>query len=436
MAPQKNKHGKQFARIEPFFISMTQKAVAIVGAGPAGLIAAEVLAAAGLSVMVYDAMPSAGRKFLQAGRGGLNITHSASFDDFIAVYGHAQFWLAPILMSFGSEELQQWVHRFGIDTFVGTSGRIFPTDKKAAPLLRAWIHRLKQLGVHFEMKHRLLDIKDDRQLVFVTPDGQKKVMADAVILALGGGSWAKLGSDGQWVSLLAGKGIDVAALKPANCGFDVIWTDFIKNKFAGQPLKGVVLSFQDSQQQNHCQKGELMLTKTGLEGGLIYHFSALLRDELEHRNSTTIYLDLMPDWSRERLLSVLKKPKGSKTMSNWLRSQLNLSQQAIALLHEIMPKEMLLQPQQVATFIKALPIILKATRPIDEAISTAGGVKQSALTDGLMLKQFDGVYCAGEMLDWEAPTGGYLLTAVMSTGVWVGHSVLDWLNNDISTRLR
>jgi len=414
---------------------MTQKAVVIVGAGPAGLMAAEVLAEAGLSVIVYDAMPSAGRKFLQAGRGGLNITHSAAFDDFIAVYGHAQFWLAPMLMSFGSEQLQQWVHRFGIDTFVGTSGRIFPTDKKAAPLLRAWIHRLKQFGVHFEMKHRLLDLKDDRQLVFDTPYGQKNVVADAVILALGGGSWAKLGSDGQWVSLLAGKGIDIASLKPANCGFDVAWTDFIKNKFAGLPLKGVVLSFQDSQQQNHCQKGELMLTKTGLEGGLIYHFSALLRDELEHRNSITIYLDLMPDWSIERLLTVLKKPKGSKTISNWLRSQLNLSQQSIALLHEVMLKEAFQQPLQVATFIKALPIILSSTRPIDEAISTAGGVTQSALTDGLMLKKLDGVFCAGEMLDWEAPTGGYLLTAVMSTGAWAGQSVFKWLidHDDNST---
>lgn len=405
------------------------KTVAIVGAGPAGLMAAEVLATAGISVTVYDAMPSAGRKFLQAGRGGLNITHSAPFDDFMVVYGQAQPWLTPMLMSFGSEQLQQWVHGFGIDTFIGSSGRIFPTDKKAAPLLRAWIHRLKSLGVQFEMKHRLLDLSDERQLTFMSPCGQKILSFDVVILALGGASWAQLGSDGQWVTMLANKGVEIAPLKPANCGFDVAWTDVIKDKFAGQPLKGVVLSFKDSQDQLHSKKGELMLTQTGLEGGLIYHFSAILRNELEYSNSITIYLDLMPEWSDERLLTALQKPKGSKTISNWLRSQLGLSQQAIALLHEVMSKEALQQPQQVAAFIKALPIVLTATRPIDEAISTAGGIKQSALTDGLMLKQFDGVFCAGEMLDWEAPTGGYLLTAVFSTGTWVAQAVLNWLSD-------
>ncbi len=423
----KSKHGERFVQIEPLSINMV-KTVAIVGAGPAGLMAAEVLATAGISVCIYDAMPSAGRKFLQAGRGGLNITHSASFDSFISVYGQAQFWLQPVLTAFGSEQLQRWVHSFAIDTFVGSSGRIFPTDKKAAPLLRAWIHRLKSLNVQFKMKHRLFDIKDDRQLVFMTANGQHTVKADAIILALGGGSWAQLGSDGKWVSMLSAKGIAVSPLRPANCGFDVVWSHFIKEKFAGKPLKSVILSFSDSQHQIYSQKGELMLTQTGLEGGLIYHFSALLRDELEKNNSITVYLDLMPDWSIELLIRVLSKPKGSKTFNNWLRTQLGLSPQAISLLHEIESKVQLKLPTALAALIKSLPIKLIATRPINEAISTAGGVMRSSLTNELMLKQHEGVFCAGEMLDWEAPTGGYLLTAVFSTGVWVGQSVLNWLN--------
>jgi hypothetical protein len=412
---------------ELFFIDMKRR-VAIVGAGPAGLMAAEVLATAGISVTVYDAMPSAGRKFLQAGRGGLNITHSASFDAFIAVYGQAQSWLMPMLREFGRDQLQQWVHGFGIDTFVGSSGRVFPADKKAAPLLRAWIHRLKQFSVYFEMKHRLLDIKGEGHLLFKSPNGEVSVTVDAIILALGGGSWSQLGSDGQWVTMLSAKGVEIAPLKPANCGFDVAWTDVIKDKFAGQPLKGVVLSFQDSQDQPHSKKGELMLTQTGLEGGLIYHFSAVLRDTLALHQSLTIFIDLMPDYALEQLVILLSQPKGAKTLTKQLRTQLGLSPQAIALLYECLPDNSIKTPVLLANTIKSLPIPLISTRPINEAISTAGGVVCSELTERLMLKKHEGIFCAGEMLDWEAPTGGYLLTAVMSTGVWVGHSVLDWLN--------
>ncbi len=406
------------------------KQVAIVGAGPAGLIAAEVLATAGVSVIVYDAMPSAGRKFLQAGRGGLNITHSAHFNDFIRVYGQAQSWLTPMLTAFGSEALQNWVATFGIKTFIGSSGRIFPEDKKAAPLLRAWIHRLKSLGVQFEMKHRLLALSDERQLTFMTPCGQKVGSFDAVILALGGASWAQLGSDSQWVTMLANKGVDIAPLKPVNCGFEVSWSEHLTSRFAGQPLKSVVLSFVDSQGISYAQKGELMLTQHGLEGGLIYQFSAKLRDELTLFPPLTIYLDLLPDRTEETLCLVLSKPRAAKTLSNILRSQFALSAPALGLIYEVVSKAQLSQPKVLATLIKRLPIQLNATRPINEAISTAGGIMQSSLTTELMLKQLQGVFCAGEMLDWEAPTGGYLLTAVFSTGVWAGQSVLQWLNNN------
>jgi hypothetical protein len=417
---------------------MMTKTVAIVGAGPAGLIAAEVLATAGISVYVYDAMSSAGRKFLQAGRGGLNITHSADFEAFIRAYADAQSWLAPLLAQFGSTELQNWVHGFAIETFIGSSGRIFPRDKKAAPLLRAWIHRLKTLGVQFEMKHRLIACSPDRYLTFITPNGQKTIRADAVILALGGGSWSQLGSDGRWVTMLESMGVDVAPLKPSNCGFDVGWTDFLATKFAGQPLKSVVLSFINSQNKHYAQKGELMLTQTGLEGGLIYHFSALLRDEIAIQGSCTIMLDLLPDWSESRILTMLSQPRGRKTFTNLLRSQLGMSAQAIALLHEATAKEVLGHAESLAKRIKSLPIKLISTRPINEAISTAGGVTQSSLTPSLMLNQYAGIFCAGEMLDWEAPTGGYLLTAVFSTGVWVGNHVMAWLIDEDkrnSTRL-
>jgi hypothetical protein len=402
----------------------TLQRIAIIGGGPAGLMAAEELSAAGVRVDVYDAMPSVGRKFLLAGRGGLNLTHTEPHAQFAARYSHAE--VAPWLQDFGAEAVCDWVRGLGRDTFVGSSGRVFPTDKKAAPLLRAWLHRLRESDVTFHVRHRWLGWADDNALRFATPDGERLVYANAVVLALGGGSWTRLGSDGAWLSLLAQRGIEVAALQPANCGFDAAWSTHLRTRFAGQPLKSVVLNFTDHAGSTFSKQGELMLTETGLEGGLIYAASARLRETINATGSAYIHLDLAPGWTLSRLIQEIAHPRGSRSRSSHLQSRVNLHGVKSALLHEVASADDLADPVRLAALIKALPIRLLAPRPIDEAISSAGGVCFAALDERLMLRALPGVFCAGEMIDWEAPTGGYLLTACLASGRVAGNGVLAW----------
>ena len=405
--------------------------IAVIGGGPAGLMAAEALVTAGsaLRVTVYDAMPSVGRKFLLAGKGGLNLTHSESFEPFASRYKEASPRLQPLLAEFGAQQLRDWAAALGVETFVGSSGRVFPTDMKAAPLLRAWLHRLRASSVRFCMRHRWLGWGEDGALLFNTPSGELQIRADAVVLALGGGSWSRLGSDGAWVSLLAARGVDVAPLKPSNCGFDVAcWTPYFSAKFAGQPFKSVAIHFTDSQGQHFSRKGEFVATSTGVEGSLIYAASPLLRDEIAQNGSATFTLDLLPDKTAEQVLLEVRHPRGSRSLSSHLKSRLGLDGIKAAMLHELLTKEGINEPSQLATAIKQLPIKLVATRPIDEAISSAGGVRFDGLDAVLQLEVGKSpkspVFCAGEMLDWEAPTGGYLLTACFASGRAAGRGVL------------
>lgn len=403
--------------------------VAIIGGGPAGLMAAETLIQAGVKVDVYDAMPSVGRKFLMAGKGGMNISHSEPFDRFVARYGARREFIEPMLREFTPTQLRQWVHGLGIDTFVGTSGRIFPTDMKAAPLLRAWLHRLRAAGVVFHVRHRWLGWDEDgKTLRFDTPEGECKVQADAVVLALGGGSWAKLGSTGTWVPLLSERGVNVAPLKPSNCGFETRWSAYFAERYAGQPIKPVKLSFTDAIGNTRTQQGELMVTATGLEGSLIYALSGPLRDRIEAVGEAVIYLDLLPDLSMAALITKLSKPRGKLSMANHLRKRLGIEGVKASLLRERLPKPDMDDTERLSAAIKALPVKLHATRPLDEAISSAGGVTFEDLNKNLMLRPLPGVFCAGEMLDFEAPTGGYLLTESFASGRKAGAGVLTWLN--------
>jgi len=393
--------------------------VAVIGGGPAGLMAAEVLSASGVRVHVYDAMPSVGRKFLLAGRGGLNLTHSEPFDIFMSRFGERRAELEPMLTQFGPQQVREWAAGLGIETFVGSSGRVFPTDMKAAPLLRAWLHRLRAAGVQFHMRHRWLGDAtfNAATLRFATPSGETTAKADAVVLALGGASWARLGSDGAWAPWLQARGIDVAPLRPANCGFDGAgWSEHFSSRFAGQPFKSVAISFTDSQGRRFARKGEFVATATGIEGSLVYAASALLRDEIAAHGSATLLLDLLPDRSAEQVLAAVKHPRGARSLSSHLKSRLSLEGIKAGVLHEVLSREAMQDTEQLATTIKAVPLRLVAARPIDEAISTAGGVRFEALEDGVMASALPGTFVAGEMLDWEAPTGGYLLTASMASG--------------------
>jgi len=432
------------------------KKVMGVGGGPAGLMAADVLSAAGVEVHVYDAMPSVGRKFLLAGKGGLNLTHSEPADVFASRYGARRQQIEALLQGFDSTQVREWAKALGIDTFVGTSGRVFPADMKAAPLLRAWLHRLRYPvdgpGVQFHMRHRWTGWADDgHTLRFETPQGPVQVPADAVVLALGGGSWARLGSNGAWMPLLAARGVAVAPLLPANCGFDVAaqrhlppkaqslpvqvvsepassgWSEHFASRFAGKPFKSVAIQFTNSQGVSFQRQGEFVATATGLEGSLIYAASSLLRDDIIRQGYATFHLDLRPDLSDERVLAEVSHPRGSRSLSSHLKSRLSIDGIKAAMLYELLTKEQMNDPVQLAAAIKALPITLVAARPIDEAISTAGGVLFEAIDQNLMLEQLPGVFCAGEMLDWEAPTGGYLLTACFASGKRAGQGVLTYL---------
>ncbi|MBC7608609.1 MAG: TIGR03862 family flavoprotein [Polaromonas sp.] len=455
--------------------------MAVIGGGPAGLMAAEVLASAGAAVQVevYDAMPSVGRKFLLAGKGGLNLTHSEPSGPFMSRYGQRQGNLEPMLVDFGAPQLCAWARGLGIETFVGSSGRVFPKDMKAAPLLRAWLHRLRGSGVQFFMRHRWLGWADDGALRFANSSantsantsanisavtaGEVLVHADAVILALGGGSWARLGSDGAWVPLLAERGVKVAPLQPSNCGFDIAatrageggdaaletrraflkeligktdaplagWTPHFSSRFAGQPFKTVAISFTDSQGRSFSRKGEFIATATGVEGSLIYAASSLLRDEISAHGSATFMLDLLPGKSPEEVLVEVRHPRGSRSLSSHLKSRLSLDGIKASILHEFLGRDDIHDPVKLAHAIKALPVKLLAARPIDEAISSAGGVMFEALSPQLQVKLAEDatlakppVFCAGEMLDWEAPTGGYLLTACFASANAAGRGVL------------
>ena len=400
------------------------KSVVVIGAGPAGLMAAEVISARGVKVDVYDSMPSLGRKFLMAGKSGLNITHSEPFEQFVARYGKRRAQIEPMLKRFGPDELRQWVHSLGIETFVGTSGRVFPAGvgMKASPLLRAWLKRLAESGVTFHLRHKWMGWLPGKSLKFESPEGDKVIKADAVVLALGGGSWPRLGSDGAWVHWLEQAGAQVEPLKPSNCGFDVDWTSHFRERFEGCPIKSVVLSFGAFRQQ-----GEFIVTNEGVEGGLIYAASALLRDEIELRGSATLTLDLVPDRSYEWLVERLSKPRGSRTMASHLEKTVGIKGVKAGLLREFVPKDDFVHVERLAYFIKNLSVLLVATRPLEEAISSAGGITFESLDEQLMLRSMPGVFCAGEMLDWEAPTGGYLLTACFASGYTAGVGVLKWL---------
>jgi len=428
--------------------------------------AAEVLAAAGVTVDVYDAMPSLGRKFLLAGVGGMNITHSEPFEAFVARYGLRADVIRPLLEGFPPDALRGWIHDLGVETFVGSSGRVFPKEMKAAPLLRAWLHRLREAGVRFHVRHRWLGWGEEGALRFAVPldtlridtaggaveagalrftgpqadvagtvggarvsPSEVVVKADAVVLALGGASWPKLGSDGAWVPLLAARGVDVAQLQPANCGFDVDggWSEHLRSRFAGEPVKTVALRFVDANGQTHERRGELMLSDTGIEGSLVYALSARLRDAITAQGAVTVELDLAPDKSADRVLTEVAHPRGSRSLSSHLASRAGIKGVKMALLHELLTPEQLNAPEQLAAAIKALPLTLAAPRPIAEAISSAGGVPFEALDEQLMLRALPGVFCAGEMLDWEAPTGGYLLTACFASGRTAGEGALAYV---------
>ncbi|MBN8480535.1 MAG: TIGR03862 family flavoprotein [Xanthomonadales bacterium] len=389
--------------------------LAIIGGGPAGLMAAEAACALGVAVDVFDAMGSVGRKFLVAGKGGLNLTHSEPFAPFVARYASRSVEVATWLERFGADDLRAWSRALGIETFVGSSGRVFPHDLKAAPLLRRWLQRLRGDGVAFHVRRRWLGFDDGGGLRFDTPDGPARVVADAVVLALGGASWPVLGSDGAWVPELERLGVDVAPLRPANCGFDVGWSAHLRARFAGAPVKPVALDWQGDGERWHRQ-GELVVSEHGLEGSLVYAVSARLREAIAREGQATIHLDLAPSRDAARLLGDLSRPRGARTLSEHLRRHAGIEGVKSALLHEIVPREQRDDPHALARAIKALPIVLRHPRPLAEAISTAGGVRLEALDDGLMLRARPGVFCVGEMLDWEAPTGGYLLTAAMASG--------------------
>lgn len=401
--------------------------VVVIGGGPAGLMAAEVLSAAGLPVDLYDAMPSVGRKFLLAGIGGLNITHSECFEGFVSRYGKRSREIRRLLRDFDSDALRVWAGGLGISTFVGSSGRVFPEALKAAPLLRAWLHRLRESGVRFHCRHRFTGWSATGAICFVTPDGPVERSAEAVVLALGGASWARLGSDGAWLPLLRARGVEIADLEPANCGFEAAWSEFFRAHFAGMPLKAVTAMCMGDDGCSVQRKGELVISAAGIEGGLVYALSSPLREAIRRDGEAVLQIDLAPDRTHEGLMKCLSAPRGKESRANFWRKRAGIDGVKAALLREFLAEDALDDPVRLAATIKKFPLRLHATRPLDEAISTAGGVCFESLDQHLMLKCMGGVFCAGEMLDWEAPTGGYLLTACFATGRWAGQGALQWL---------
>ena len=405
--------------------SLPSPSAIVIGGGPAGLMAAEVLAGAGVRVALYDAMPSVGRKFLLAGVGGMNITHSEDQAAFVGRYGERRTEIGALLADFDSQALREWIHGLGINTFVGTSGRVFPTDMKAAPLLRAWLKRLRDSGVVIHTRSRWQGWDEQGRLLVDGPEGRQALQADVTVLALGGGSWQRLGSDGAWVPTLQARGVAVAPLRPSNCGFEVAgWSEFFRDKFAGAPVKPVAMGLEGEAPR----QGEFVVTAGGIEGSLVYALSAGIRERIARDGSATVLLDLLPNRSIEQVAKALAQPRGSKSMANHLRGRLGLDGVRAGLLRELSTAADYAEPQRLAALIKALPLTVVRPRPLDEAISSAGGVTFEAVDKQLMLNALPGVFCAGEMLDWEAPTGGYLLTACFASGRAAGLGALRWLN--------
>lgn len=396
--------------------------MAVIGGGPAGLMAAETLIQAGHAVELFDAMPSVGRKFLLAGKGGLNLTHGEDFARFVPRYAERAGQLAPLLQAFSPQALRDWAAALGVATFVGSSGRVFPQDLKAAPLLRAWLHRLRVQGVVFHMRHRFTGFGASGALHFDTPAGAVQRTPSATVLALGGASWPQLGSDGAWWPWLQAAGADLAVLQASNCGFDVGWSTHFSSRYAGLALKSVALTLGGWR-----QVGECVVTAGGIEGSLVYAASARLRSAIAAHGSATLLLDLLPGRSAEWVLQEVAHPRGPRSLATHLKTRLNLSGVKAGLLWECLPKAVQADPAQLAAAIKALPVTVTAARPIAEAISSAGGVRFEGLQPGLMLVALPGVFCAGEMLDWEAPTGGYLLNGCFATGRAAGQGAADWL---------
>jgi uncharacterized flavoprotein (TIGR03862 family) len=400
--------------------------VAIIGGGPAGLMAAEVLSQAGIRVDLYDGMPSVGRKFLLAGVGGMNITHSEAYPAFLSRYAERAPQIAPLLRSFDADALCTWIHDLGIETFIGSSGRVFPTDMKAAPLLRAWLKRLRDSGVVIHTRHRWLGWDEHGALRIDSPEGEITVKPDATLLALGGGSWSRLGSDGAWMLPLEQRGVGLAPLQPSNCGFEVqAWSELMVSKFAGAPLKNIAIGLND----DIPRLGECVITATGIEGSLIYALSAPIREAINQYGAAVVHIDLLPGRPVDKLQAALSKPRGSRSMAKHLHSQIGIDGVKAALLRELTDAATFADPALLARAIKALPLTLVKTRPLDEAISSAGGVTFEAMDERLMLKALPGVFCAGEMLDWEAPTGGYLLTGCFASGRAAGLGILQWLKS-------
>lgn len=391
--------------------------VAVIGAGPAGLMAAQVLATAGARVIIHDRMPSVGRKFLMAGRGGLNLTHSEVRAQFEARYGEAAATIAPWLDAFPPAGVVEWTEGLGQPTFVGSSGRVFPTSLKASPLLRAWLRRLDDLGVEIWTRSRWTGF-DGEALTF---EDAQPMRPDATILALGGASWPRLGSDGRWVPVLETEGTPVAPLRPANAGLDVAWSDVLRERFAGQPLKVAAFSHGE-----RTVRGEAMVTRYGLEGGAIYALSADLRETIAREGSALLTIDLRPDLTEAALAERLSRPRGKDSVTNWLRKAAGLSPVAIAVMREI-PGDVPTGAEKLAKRIKAVRLTLTGMQGLDRAISSAGGVRFEGLDGRLMLTARPGVFVAGEMIDWEAPTGGYLLQASFASGVVAARGALDWL---------
>jgi uncharacterized flavoprotein (TIGR03862 family) len=403
--------------------------VAIIGGGPAGLMAAEVLSQAGIRVDLYDGMPSVGRKFLLAGVGGMNITHSEAYPAFLSRYAERAPQIAPLLRSFDADALCTWIHDLGIETFIGSSGRVFPTDMKAAPLLRAWLKRLRDSGVVIHTRHRWLGWDEHGALRIDSPEGEITVKPDATLLALGGGSWSRLGSDGAWMLPLEQRGVGLAPLQPSNCGFEVqAWSELMVSKFAGAPLKNIAIGLND----DLPRLGECVITATGIEGSLIYALSAPIREAINQYGAATVHIDLLPGRPVDKLQAALSKPRGSRSMAKHLHSQVGIDGVKAALLRELTDAATFADPALLARAIKALPLTLVKTRPLDEAISSAGGVTFEAMDERLMLKALPGVFCAGEMLDWEAPTGGYLLTGCFASGRAAGLGIVQWFKSEAS----
>ncbi|MEO8810155.1 MAG: TIGR03862 family flavoprotein [Rhodanobacter sp.] len=401
--------------------------VAVIGGGPAGLMAAEAVCAAGMRVDLYDAMGSVGRKFLLAGKGGLNLTHAENPERFVERYAARQAEVGRWLAAFDAQSIRSWARTLGVETFVGSSGRVFPDDMKAAPLLRRWVRRLRDSGVVFHMHHRWLGWQAGDALHFATPRGERAVPASAVVLALGGASWPQLGSDGAWVAPLERAGIEVAPLQPANCGFEVAWSEHLRSRFAGAPLKPVVAHWSDRQGIAHSRQGEFVLSEYGIEGSLVYAIGAELRAQIDDRGEALLTLDLVPGYTQTVLAERLAASRGKHSIGDWLRRRAGLDGAKSALAFECIDKPTLADPAALAARLKALPLRLHAPRSVAEAISTAGGVRLEALDDHLMLRARPGVFCAGEMLDWEAPTGGYLLTASFASGLLAGRGATHWL---------